>query len=286
MTTRRPILARSLSLLLFCTFCGALLGCSANGSDTLITPTGIRPVPSVSTGGLEGYVRHDSTRYPGFEGPPYAPTEVTLLRGATLVGRDTIAGSVRGFRFERLPQGSYTLVARSHAFRPASLGPVLVGEVVRDAGDLYMQAAPESLSAFPLIIGTMPGYSVDEIFTFSTAMEQNAPGLFTYPDSDPSTITPTIPAGTYRFKFITDKSSTVGNLIGWGGDSSVVLLAPFTDAPVRYSTDAATEIKVTFPTSAEYAFVLDERRLTFSIQPLPVPSAADAALGRSARSLR
>lgn len=278
-TRRRRALLAALALL-------AVAGCAGNDADTLLTPTGIRPLPTEATGGLEGFVRHDSTRYAGFEGTPYAPTVITLLRGATVLGADTVGGAKRGFRFERLPQGQYTLVARSHAFRPASLGPIAVGEIVRDAGDLYMQAAPESLSAFPLVIGTIPGFSVDEIFTFATAMEQNTAGLFTFPDTDPLTPDLTIPAGTYRFKFTTDESSSIGHLIGWGGDSSQVLTAPVIDSPVRFTTDAASEIKVTFPTTAVYAFTLDERRLTFSIQPLPSATAHAAARGRSARPAR
>lgn len=261
-------------------------GCSGNDAGSVLTPTGIRPLPTDATGGLAGFVRHDSTTYPGLSGTPYPPTVVTLLRDATILGADTLGGEDRGFRFERLPQGSYTLVARSHAFRPASLGPVLVREAVRDAGDLFMSAAPESLSSLPFVIGSMPGFSLDELATFSTAMEQNTPGIFTYPDSDPLTPIATIPAGTYRFKFVTDKSSSPGRLIGWGGDSTEVLVAPLTGARVRFASDAASDLKVTFPATAEYAFTFDERRLTFSIQPVSSLLARSATRGRFARSDR
>ncbi len=273
-----------LRLLMAAALLAMAAGCARNEAGTLLTPTGIRPLPETATGGLEGFVRHDSTNFAGLVGPPYPPTVVTLLRGSETVAADTAGAERRGFRFERIPPGRYTLVARSHAFRPASLGPVAVGESVRDAGDLFMTAAPESLSALTLVIGQMPGFTEDELFTFNTAMEQNVFGVWTYPNTFAPTAS--IPAGTYRFKFVTDLSSGGGNLIGWGGDSTVVRTAPLTDAPVRFGSGPHTDLKVTFPVSGEYAFTFDERRLTFSIQPAPPSPVRIAAGAPHARSRR
>ena len=261
-----------------------IAGCAKNDAGTLLTPTGIRPSPENPTGGIEGFVRHDSTNYAGLSGAPYPITFVTLLRGATSLGTDTVSLDRRGFRFEGIAPGSYTLVARSHAFQPASLGPVVVRESVRDAGDLFMTAAPESIQSITLVIGQMPGFTENELLTFDTAMEQNTFGVWTYPNTFAAVAS--IPAGTYRFKFVTDLSSGGGDWIGWGGDSSEVLVAPLTDAPVRFASGPASDLKVTFPATGEYAFTLDERRLTFSLQPYVPSPAPGAARGATARSHR
>ncbi len=242
----------------------AMAGCSSNERDPLLTPTGIRPLPAHLAGGLEGFIRHDSTIYAGLSGAPYPPTVVTLLKGDSAVGADTIAADRRGFRFVGLAPGRYTLLARSHAFRPASLGPVQVREEIRDAGDIPMSAASESLQTIVLVIGQMPGFTEAEIFSFETAMDANTLGLWSYPNSFAAARP--VAAGTYRFKFLTDLSSSGGQWIGWGGDSNQVLTAPVTDRPVRFGFGSSTDLKVSFPTSGLYEFTFDERRLTFSVR--------------------
>lgn len=272
---------RVLALLALFALAALLPGCGKNGASHLLVPTGIRPAPTDSSGVVFGYVRHDSVLYPDLVGAPYPPTVVELRHNGELVATDTASGAKREFRFGRLPAGLYSVNATAHGFFGSPTLAVSLLEGTRDAGDLFLRARPESLNSATFIIGTMPNYTVDDAFMmFSTIMDQNVLGTWSYPNSlFPAT---PIAAGTYRFKFVTDFSSTPSQLIGWGGDSTVTLTAPVTNSPVRFASGPAQDIKVTFPTSGDWAFTLDERRLTFSITPAP-PSPAFAARARTPR---
>jgi hypothetical protein len=263
MALRLRILPAACALLL-------ALGCGGNDGALDLVPTGVRPLPENPSGGLTGFVRHDSTAFPGLLGAPFPPTTITLLRAGIEVAEDTLGGLDRGFAFRGVAPGAYTLLARSHAFRPSVLGPVTVRDAVRDAGDIYMEASPDSIELLTFLIGTMPGYGADQLATFLTLLEQAPLGVWTYPSTFFEPVA--VPAGTYRFKFVTDLLSTDGALTGWGGDSTEVLVAPVTQQPLRFGSGPATDLRMTFPTTGVYQFVLDERRLTFSVSLLP-PSA-------------
>jgi hypothetical protein len=146
-----------------------------------------------------------------------------------------------------------------------------VVDKVREAGDLPLLAnTRDSLASLTYLVGTMPGFGTDEIGNFTNYCDALTAGLWTYPNllfpQNP------VPAGTYRLKFVTDASSTPGRLIGWGGDGSTALTVPVLGARMRYGTDTATDLVVTFPVSGNYDFVFDERRLTITITPTPVTS--------------
>lgn len=249
----------------------ALTGCGKNSPSALLVPTGIRPAPSVPTGGLFGYVAFDTTIYSGLGAPPYPGAKVVLFRGSTEVATATTGGNGRFFEFGRLTPGDYSVVVRSHAFSPAGYGLFRVVDTARDAGDLKLFAnTSDSLASIVYVIGDMAGYTPDEIGTFSTYCDALSVGVWTFPNL---LFTPVaITAGTHRIKFVTDGSSTPGNLIGWGGDGSTTLSIPVVDAPAVFGTGPATDIVANFPTTGVYAFTFDERRQTFSIVPAP-PSA-------------
>lgn len=252
----------------------ALAGCGRNKASHLLVPTGIQPAPPDSAGVLFGFTRHDSLVYAGLEGSPFPPCVITLSKDGTALAADTTTGLDREFRFSQLPAGTYLLTAQSHAFAGAAAVVLTDGRAIRDAGDLYLPARPESLNALTSVVGRMPGFAIADMRARRSWMVQNPAGLNTYPNL---TFPPTsIAAGTYRFKFVTDFSSTATRLIGWGGDSTVVYTAPVTNARVRYASGPAEDLKVTFPTSGVWAFTLDERRLTFSIAPY-VPGMANGA---------
>jgi len=252
----------------------ALSGCGKNKPSSLLVPTGIRPAPAVPTGGLFGFLVYDTLNYVGLGSPPYPPATVQLFNGATPVDTVMVGGASRRFEFSNLAPGDYSILVRSHAFRPAGFGLFRVASASRDAGDLSLTASTnDSLASLIYLIGDMPGYTVDEFSTFATYCDAAVVGVWTFPNVF---FTPTpIPAGTHRIKFVTDASSTAGNLIGWGGDGSTTLAVPIENAPARFGTGPATDIVVDFPTTGVYAFTFDERRLTFSI--VPAPGSAPAA---------
>lgn len=269
-------------------------GCSRNLPTAALVPTGVRT--GVPPGGFYGYVLYDSLTYAGLTGTPYPFTLTQLytyhsdaasngfMTPRAFVRQDTVSGAKRRYSFAALPPDTYLVIARSHAFSPVGFGPVIVTDRVRDVGDLFMHAnTTDSLGLTVFVTGTMPGYSLDDAALFNTLLDQNSLGVWSYPNSFATPAT--IPAGTYRFKFVTDApSSTAGHLIGWGGDSTQVLEAPVTGAQVRFGTTAATDLKVHFPTTGLYAFTFDERRLTFSIAlVLPSPSKLVASAGRMPR---
>jgi hypothetical protein len=161
------------------------------------------------------------------------------------------------------------LVARSHAFSPRVFGPFRVVDKVREAGDLSLAAnTRDSLSSLTYLVGTMPGFGTDEIGNFTNYCDALSVGRWTYPNV--LFTQNSIPAGTFRLKFVTDASSTPGHLIGWGGDGTTALNVPVRGSTARFGTDAATDLVVTFPAAGNYDFVFDERRLTIDITPTPV----------------
>lgn len=259
---RRALAA--LGLLAILALAGA--GCGRNKPSSLLVPTGIRPAPDVATGGLFGFVVYDTVNYAGLESPPYPPASVEAYLGGALVATATTGGNSRRFELTGLPRGDYSLVVRSHAFSPAGFGLFRVLDVVRDAGDLGLSAnTSDSLASIVYLTGDMPGYTVDEIPTFANYCDAMVVGVWTYPNL----LFPPAPiaAGTHHIKFVTDASSTAGNLIGWGADASVTLQVPVTDVPARFGFGPSTDIVANFPATGVYDFVFDERRLTFSITP-------------------
>ncbi len=250
-----------------------LSGCGKNSPSSLLVPTGIRPAPAVPTGGLFGFLVYDTLNYVGLSSAPFPPATVELFTGATPVDTVAVGGASRRFEFSNLPPGDYSMVVRSHAFRPAGFGLFRVVDASRDAGDLGLTAnTTDSLASIVYVIGDMSGYTVDELSTFSTYCDAALVGRWTFPNEffPPVEIT----AGTHRLKFVTDASSTTGNLIGWGGDGAMTLTVPIVNAPARFGSGPSTDIVVNFPSTGVYAFTFDERRLTFTIVPAPVPAAA------------
>ncbi len=266
----------------------ALVGCGRNEKGQVLVPTGIRPAPAVPTGGLTGVVVFDTTAYPGLDRAPFPPVRVQMTQGGLVVAETLTTPGSPAFTFARLKPGDYGLVARSHAFSPRAYGPFRVVDRTRDAGDLKLIAnTADSLASNVFVIGTMPGYSPDELLTFTTLCIGTSAGLWRL-DNDYNLYAspmPTIAAGTYRLKFVTDASSTIGNLIGWGGDGSQTLSAPFTDAPARFGTTPATDLVVHFATTDTFAFVFDERRLSISITEYHAPGVAALRAAAPARSI-
>lgn len=245
-------------------------GCSGNRPGTILAPTGPRPAPEHPTGGVFGTVRWDPTNAPDLGTAPFPPTLVQVrdLAGQ-LVGEDTLDTATDRFEVLGLPPGTYVVGAGSRAFRTTTLPAVRVVDEPRDVDAIVLPINPDSTSVTIWLIGRMPGFSYDEFF--DNSLVGVSLGLWVYPNdfTTPREVT----AGTHRFKFVTDPSFP-NDLIGWGGDSTVVLTAPVTGAKVRFGRGPAHDLKVTFPTTGLYTFTLDERRQTFSVQPTPPALAA------------
>lgn len=262
----------------------AVVGCGSNSPSSLLVPTGIRPAPLTPTGGLFGFIAYDTVTYVGLGTPPYPPTTVQLFRNAIAVDTVVTGGNSRRFEFSNLAPGDYSIVVRAHAFRPGGFGLFRVVDLARDAGNLSLGPnTTDSLASTVYVIGDMPGYTVDEINTFSTYCDGAVVGVWTFPNV---LFTPVeITAGTHRVKFVTDASSTAGNLIGWGSDSSTTLSIPAINVPARFGAGPATDIVANFPSTGVYAFTFDERRLVFSINLVTGPTPATSRERASAPPL-
>ena len=256
-------------------------GCGRNKPGLVLAPTGLRPVPAVPSGGIWGDLTFDPTHYTGLDQAPFPRAEIILLSlSGQHVDSLVMPGDSRRFEFDHVAPGHYSITVRNHAFKLAAFGSFFVSTWVQDVGDKALAANYDSLANECYVIGAMPGFSTAELSSGSTFMDQNDVGVWTYPGGMGAT---PVPAGTYRFKFVTDASSTTNHLIGWGGDSTQVLTAPVTNAPLRRGTGPVSDLKVTFPTSGTYLFTFDERRLTFSITLGTTPLRAAHGASRRAR---
>lgn len=242
-------------------------GCGGNDASTVLTPTGIRPAPDTWPGSMTGAVFFDPLNTPDLGTPPFPPTRVELFLGGELVAVDSLAPDSRNYRFTGLAPGSYSIVVRSSAFFANSRGGLPVRDGELDAGNITLTLNASVFSNYIEVIGDMPGFEAAQIGTGATSLDQNAIGVWTYPNLLMPDLVPygVIPAGTYRLKFANDVSSTDANRIGWGGDPSDTLTAPVTHHLVVRGSGPATDLVVRFPATGTYAFTLDERRQTFSV---------------------
>lgn len=262
----------------------ALAGCGKNLPTSVMVPTGYRP--GTPPGAIVGQVLFDSTNFTGFTAHPFPWTTVELhtFHRDTLgpvVATQLLGGDVCTFSFAGLLPDSYLVQVRTHAFDARDIGPIRVelDRVLVPTAALVGNTTV--LENVVYLIGTMPGFSSDDRFFNTLSNPNGMVGLWYYPDI---LFGPTpIAAGTYRFKFVTDESGGDSNLIGWGGDSTVTLVAPVENVRARKAAGPATDIKVTIPTTGNWAFELDERRTTFSIRPVPTAIAARTTRERTPR---
>ncbi len=268
--TRRARVELLVLVLAAATLAGA--GCGRNDATTILTPTGIRPAPATWPGSMTGKVFYDPVNTPDLSVPPFPPTRVELYLGADLVATDSLDGSSRTYLFDNLAPGSYSIVVRSLVFYANSRGGLPVREGPLDAGNITLTLNPLALSNNVYVTGSMPGLGADQLIYGTGICDANQLGIWTYPNSLWPAVD--IPAGTYRFKFVTDESSTDTNLIGWGGNPSDTLDVPFSDRPAVRGAGPSTDIVARFPASGTYAFTFDERRQRFSIALLPPGPAA------------
>jgi hypothetical protein len=110
------------------------------------------------------------------------------------------------------------------------------------------------------VAGDFNGFSKDSV---EWEMGQTSLGVWSV--TSPHPINP----GVSNMKFVTDQNFDVPP--DWGGDESVTIPVPATNAATRKVTGSGTAIKLDFTAGGTYTFTLDERRQVFSIQPGPGP---------------
>jgi hypothetical protein len=262
----------------------ALAGCGRNEAGTYLAPTGIRPAPASWPGAVTGKVVYDPVNTPDLSVAPFPPTRVELRSGATVLAVDSLHGSSNEFLFTGLKPGTYTVAATSRAFKAGSRGNIPVREELIDAGDVKLTFDPLTLSNGMEIIGTMPGYRIQDLSEFTFPIDVTGLSLienvWRFPNDEINPDGVSITAGTYRFKFATEFPAVVTNMTGWGDGGGVALTAPVVQHPAVLASGSATDIVMTFPTTGIYEFTLDERRMTFSVQFLHATPARSTRLAR------
>lgn len=256
---------------------GALAGCDANSPSPFLIPTGIQQRPETGPGALSGRVVYDPSQAPDLSSPPFPRTIVELWSDTVEVARDTLDPGTDRFEFTGLFPGEYRVFASANFFRRSSLPPVRVVSGPVDVGDLNLLINAAGSSNDIHVVGDFNGFffipfSPDD----SCGMEQKSAGLWYGPNlvpvdlgtriEDPDTAL-TLPAGTSRFRFVTDYD--LDNPTDYGGTESEILDVPVAHAPMRLVSGAGTHLTLRIPSTGRYRFVVDERRLTFSVERLP-----------------
>ena len=254
-----------------------LTGCDSNSRQPFLTPTGITQRPAVGPATLTGRVVFDPTQAPDLASPPYPHTIVELWSDTVLAARDTLDPSTDRFVFPGLYPGDYRVVASAHFFLASSLPPVRVVSGLVDVGDVLLPINGLASSNDIHLVGDFNGFffipfSPDD----SCGFEQKTAGLWYGPNLQPVDLGGTIeepdtavtlPAGTWRFRFVTDYD--IDNPTDYGGDQTQTIDVPVAFAPMKVVSGNGTHLTLRLPSTGRYRFQVDERRLTFSVERLP-----------------
>jgi hypothetical protein len=209
--------------------------------------------PATLPGGVHAVLAFDPYALP-ITSPPYPPVTARLYWGSERL--DSVALSTDGdvLSLSDLDQAGYRLVLTSPLYTAVEV-PVTVGTGVADLGTLNLVFDFNLLATSINVAGDFNGWSASSL---SAEMGGDLAWSVT-------TTTP-IAAGTHDFKF-----ARYGSFVdqAYGGDPSTTLTAPVTDHPTHLVSGGGSStnaIRVSFPTTANYTFTLDERRQVFSIQ--------------------
>ncbi len=219
------------------------------------------------TGGVQGTLAWDPTIHPDLASAPWPPTTLQLFQGATKVGETVTDKFTNTYSFSSLPAGTYRLRWDAWQFARDSMDVTVGTSVVTQ--DVTLAADINELSSNLHVAGDFNGFTLAD----STQMSLVALAVWEYAPSHP------IAAGTYNLKFVTDGS--FDNPTDYGGDESVTIVAPVTNADTRLVSGIGTALKVQIPSSGNYRFRLDERRLTFSVESVPAPGLSRPVWRRS-----
>ena len=277
--TRARLAIRLTAVAAFSLSIGFGAGCGRNNPGTLMAPGILRPGPLVYTGQLTGVILFDTLNTPDLAASPFPPTRIELydrvtktLRAAVSLTPSSNQYTFRNLKASNLPLGD-SLYIRSMVFKENSAVPVITTDGYSSANTVMLTIDPSAVSTSMDVIGSIPGYTFDQLGMGTTTLLQNTLGVW---ELSPSTFLfqppPTIPAGTYRFKFVNSYASTATSLIGYGGSPAETLTVPVTGRASILGSGPSTDLVVRFPTTGDYAFTFDERRQRFSIQPATAPA--------------
>lgn len=228
------------------------------------TPTDLGTISfaTAPTGGITGTVAFDPARFPDLASPPWQPATVWLKQGTTIVTQLQTTRTDRSFSFTGLAAGTYKVVSDANIFKADSVDNISVGTSAVDVGERTLLRENAELATSIHVAGDFNGFVIDPAWE----MAQSPVGQWTL-------VAPaSIAAGTYNMKFVTD--ATFDNPTDYGGDETVTIDVPATNAETRLVGGLGTALRLRFTTAGSYTFRLDERRQTFTVEPTPAPASA------------
>jgi hypothetical protein len=186
--------------------------------------------------------------------PPYPPVTAKLYWGSEQLDSLLLSTGADVLDLADLDQAGYRLVLSSPLYTTVDL-PVSVGTSVADLGTLNLTFDFNLLASAVNVAGDFNGWS-------ATALSADLTGDLSW---SVTTTTP-IAAGTHDLKFARNGSFVDP---AYGGDPATTLTAPVVNQPTQLvggGGTSANAIRVSFPTTGNYTFTLDERRQVFSLQ--------------------
>jgi hypothetical protein len=209
--------------------------------------------PATLPGGIHATLAFDPFTLP-ITTPPYPPVTARLYWDSERLDSLLLSTGADGLDLADLDRADYRLVLSSPLYTTVDL-PVSVGTSVADLGTLNLTFDFNLLASAVDVAGDFNGWT-------ATALPADLTGELAW---SVTTTTP-IAAGTHDFKFARNGSFVDP---AYGGDPATTLTAPLVNQPTHLVGGGGTStnaIRVSFPTTGNYTFTLDERRQVFSLQ--------------------
>jgi hypothetical protein len=207
------------------------------------------------TGGGTTFDVAGSVSFAGVAAAPFPRATARLVKTGETAAFMTVRSdaATRAFRFDGVPEGSYTVTVSSPCFTMATRMGVTVSGGDVDLGAFSLDPAP---SAFTTI--QMVGQFTTPPFDIAVSPQMTQTDC-TWEATIPLT------AGSFLFKFVTD--GAFDSPPDYGGTEATVLVLPGT-FPIRQVSGSGTALNITVNTPGDYRFVLDERFQEFTAAPV------------------
>ena len=212
-------------------------------------------------GGIHATLAYDPASVP-ITTAPYPPTTAKLYWGTDLVDSLLMPTSGNALDLSNLDQATYHLTLSSPLYPTVDI-PVTVGGSVTELGTLNMVFDYFLLANTISLAGDFNGWSASALWA-----ELNGDLAWTVTTATPIT------AGVHDLKFAREGGFVTA---AYGGDPGSTLTVPVTSQPtglVSGGGSSTNAIRVDFPATGNYTFMLDERRQVFSITAAPAPQSS------------